>query len=57
MRGKTEVAVTEIETLQQGKNESKSVKYGYECGIKLKNYNDIKVGDIIECYEMQEIER
>lgn len=57
LRSNIVIFETEIDTLQQGKNESKSVKYGYECGIKLKNYNDIKVGDVIECYEMQEVER
>lgn len=30
---------------------------GYECGIGIEDYNDIKVEDIIECYEMQEVER
>ncbi len=33
------------------------VAEGYECGIGLENYNDIKVGDIVECYTMEEIER
>ena len=55
MRGKTEVAVTEIETLQQGKDEAKTLKVGYECGIKLKGFNDIMVGDIIECVEAKRI--
>ncbi len=57
LRSNIVIFETEVDTLQQGKNEVKTVKTGYECGIKLKNYNDIKVGDIIECYEMQEIER
>jgi len=38
-----------------GKDEAKTVKAGYECGIKLKNYNDIKEGDVIEAFEMQQI--
>ena len=46
---------TTIDTLQQQKDEAKSIKAGYECGIKLKNYNDIKVGDIIEAYEIKQI--
>ncbi len=57
LRSNIVIAETEIDTLQQGKNESKTVKAGYECGIKLRNYNDIKVGDVIEVYEMQEVER
>ena len=35
----------------------KEVKAGFECGLTLKNYNDIKVGDQIEVYEIQEIAR
>jgi len=57
LRSNIVIFETDIETLQQGKNEVKTMKQGYECGIKLKNYNDIKVGDVIECYEMQQIER
>jgi translation initiation factor IF-2 len=33
----------------------KEVATGYECGIGLENYNDIKVGDIIEAFEMEKI--
>jgi translation initiation factor IF-2 len=29
------------------------VARGFECGIKLKDYNDVKVGDVIECYEIK----
>ncbi len=57
LRSNIVIFETDIDTLQQGKNEVKTMKQGYECGIKLRNYNDIKVGDIIECYEMQEVER
>jgi len=57
LRSNIVIFETDIETLQQGKNEVKTMRQGYECGIKLRNYNDIKVGDIIECYEMQEVER
>ncbi len=57
LRSNVIVFDTEIDTLQQGKNEVKTMKQGYECGIKLKNYNDIKVGDILEIYEMKEVER
>ena len=55
LRDNIVVAETEIETLQQQKDHVKTMKAGYECGIKLKNYNDIKVGDIIEVYEMKQI--
>ena len=47
----------EIDALKRYKDDTKEVQQGYECGITIKNFNDIKVGDIIEPYEMQEIER
>ena len=46
-----------IQSLQREKNQVKEVKKGYECGITLDNFNDIKVGDIIECFEMVEVKR
>ena len=36
---------------------AKEVNQGYECGIGIENYNDIKEGDIIECFHMVEVER
>ncbi|WP_173916471.1 translation initiation factor IF-2 [Halobacillus sp. Marseille-Q1614] len=47
----------EVDALKRYKDDAKEVAQGYECGITVKNFNDIKVGDIIEPYEMQEIER
>ena len=47
----------EIEALKRFKDDAKEVAQGYECGITIKNYNDIKDGDIIEAFEMVEIER
>jgi len=55
LRSNIVIHETVIETLQQQKDEAKSIKAGYECGIKLKNYNDIKVGDVIEAYEIKQI--
>ena len=46
-----------IGSLQREKDAAKEVKKGLECGITIENYNDIKVGDIIEAYEMVEIKR
>ncbi len=46
-----------IGSLQREKDSAKEVKKGLECGITIENFNDIKVGDIIESYEMVEIER
>ena len=55
LRSNVIIAETEIEGLQIQKDEAKTVKAGYECGIKLRNYTDIKEGDIIETFEMVQI--
>jgi len=47
----------EIGALKRFKDDVNEVKSGYECGISIKNYNDLKVGDIIEAYEEREIAR
>ena len=47
----------EIASLQREKDAVKEVKKGLECGITLNNYSDIKVGDVIEAYEMVEVKR
>ena len=47
----------ELESLKRFKDDVKEVKSGYECGLSLKNYNDIEVGDQLEIYEIQEIAR
>ena len=39
------------------KTDAKEGESGYECGIGIENYNDIKIGDIIECFHMVEVER
>jgi translation initiation factor IF-2 len=44
-----------ISSLRHFKDDVKEVQSGYECGIGIKNYNDIKLGDIIECYYVEEI--
>jgi len=47
----------EIGSLQREKDSVKEVKKGLECGITIENFSDIKVGDVIEAYEMVEIKR
>jgi translation initiation factor IF-2 len=44
-----------ISSLKRYKEDQKEVNTGYECGIAIENYNDIKIGDILECYYMEEI--
>ncbi len=46
-----------ISSLRRFKDDAKEVNQGYECGIGIENYNDIKEGDIIEAFKMEEIER
>ncbi|MBV1839005.1 translation initiation factor IF-2 [Photobacterium ganghwense] len=47
----------ELESLRRFKDDVSEVKNGYECGIGVKNYNDVRVGDQIEVYEIIEIQR
>ena len=51
------VVETKIATLQREKDQVKEVKKGFECGITLDNYSDIKVGDTLEIYEIVEVKR
>ena len=46
-----------IESLKRFKDDAHEVKEGYECGLSLSRYNDLKVGDEIEGYEVKEVER
>ncbi len=46
-----------IASLQREKDQVKEVKNGFDCGITLENFIDIKVGDILETYEMKEVKR
>lgn len=47
----------ELESLRRFKDDVNEVKSGTECGIGVKNYNDVKVGDQIEVYERVEVKR
>ena len=44
-----------LSSLRRFKDDVKEVQAGYECGIGLENYQDIKPGDILEVYEIQEV--
>ena len=46
-----------IDSLKREKDDVKEVQAGYECGIKLENYSDIKEGDILECFQLIEEKR
>jgi len=47
----------ELDSLKRMKDDVREVKEGFECGIKLRNYNDIKEGDQLEFFEVKEIAR
>src|SRR5205814_9221943 len=47
----------ELGSLKRFKDDVKEVQTGMECGLTIKNYNDIKVGDVVEAYEIEEIKR
>ncbi|MDP2699350.1 translation initiation factor IF-2 [Thalassospira sp.] len=45
----------ELSTLRRFKDEVKDVREGYECGMSFAKYNDLQVGDVIECFEQEEV--
>ena len=57
VRDGTEVYDGVIGSLRRFKDDVKEVKEGYECGIGIENFNDIKVGDVIEAYRTEEVAR
>ncbi|MFM6986532.1 MAG: translation initiation factor IF-2 [Hydrogenophaga sp.] len=57
LRENVVVYTGEIESLKRLKDDVREVKEGFECGIKLKNYNDIAVGDQLEFFEIKEVAR
>ena len=46
-----------VDSLKRYKDDAKEVAAGYECGMGFESYNDIKEGDVIECFQMEEIEQ
>ena len=46
-----------LSSLKRFKDDAKEVKSGQECGMKINDYDDIKVGDVIECYTSLEVKR
>jgi translation initiation factor IF-2 len=47
----------EIGSLKRFKDDAKEVREGFECGIGIANFNDVKVGDVIETYQVEEVAR
>ena len=57
LRDNVVIYTGELDSLKRMKDDVREVKEGFECGIKLKNYNDIKEGDQLEFFEVKEIAR
>ncbi len=57
LRDNVVIYTGEIDSLKREKEDVREVKEGFECGIKLKNYNDIKEGDQLEFFDVKEVAR
>lgn len=57
LRDNVVIYTGELESLKRMKDDVREVREGFECGVKLKNYNDIKEGDQLEFFEVKEIAR
>jgi len=57
LRNNVVIYTGELDSLKRMKDDVREVKEGFECGIKLKNYNDINIGDQLEFFEIREIAR
>jgi translation initiation factor IF-2 len=55
--GKTVADNLDLSSLKREKDDASEVREGFECGLVLKNYQDIKIGDVVESFEMREIPR
>ena len=57
MRDSVVIFEDQIASLKRFKDDAKEVNNGYECGIGLEKFNDIKVGDVLEAFVMEEVAR
>jgi translation initiation factor IF-2 len=57
IRDAVQVYEGELGSLKRFKDDAKEVREGFECGLNVNNFNDIKIGDIIECYRVEEVAR
>lgn len=57
LRDDTVIHEGSLKTLKRFKDDVREVQHGYECGMAFENYDDIKVGDFIECFEVEEVAR
>jgi len=57
LRNNVVIHTGELESLKRYKDDVREVKGGFECGLNLKNFNDIQEGDLLECFEVVEVAR
>ncbi|MDO8449181.1 MAG: translation initiation factor IF-2, partial [Rhodoferax sp.] len=57
LRDNVVIFTGELESLKRFKDDAKEVKEGFECGLNIKNYNDIQEGDVLEFFEIREVAR
>ena len=54
-RGENGVFTGKIESLKRFKNDASEVKTGFECGLTVRNFSDVKPGDVIEAFETEKV--
>ncbi|HSU13446.1 translation initiation factor IF-2 [Longimicrobium sp.] len=57
IRDAVQVYEGELESLKRFKDDAREVREGFECGLNIRNFNDVKVGDVLECYRVEEVAR
>jgi translation initiation factor IF-2 len=57
LRDNVVIFTGELDSLKRFKDDAKEVKEGFECGLNIKNYNDIQAGDLLEFFEIREVAR
>ena len=57
IRDSTVIYTTTVDSLKRFEDDAREVSEGFECGLHLENYDDVKVGDVLEVFETREIER
>jgi translation initiation factor IF-2 len=57
LRNNMVIYTGDLDSLKRFKDDAKEVREGFDCGLNIKNYNDIEVGDVLEFFEIREVAR
>jgi translation initiation factor IF-2 len=57
LRQNTVIYTGELDSLKRFKDDAKEVREGFDCGLNIRNYNDIQEGDVLEFFEIREVAR